>query len=314
MSPLPGSAFRVGAWSVDPRSGQIARDGESLRVDDRSMRLLVCLAEHAGRTVSIDQLLDEVWAGAVVSQDSVYQAVTSLRRLLGDNRREPVYIATVPRQGYRLVASVSPEVEQMAPARAASPSSRRRLGLVAGCAAVVAAALGSVVLSHGDTTDAPRPPSPAVPRQATQAVAVLPFLDLTSQAMDEEYFADGMTEELITRLSHMEGLRVTAPTDSFALKGRKMTVAQTARVLNVDYVVDGSLRKSGDTLRVSARVVRAADGSVVWSQSYDRSSRDLLKVQDDIAGHVAEATRRCCQGLAAPVAGEPQAQRAGHGR
>lgn len=297
MSPLPGSAFRVGAWSVDPKSGRIARDGESLRVDDRSMRLLVCLAEHAGRTVTIDQLLDEVWAGAVVSQDSVYQAVTSLRRLLGDNPRAPAYIATVPRQGYRLVASVTPEVGPAISGRAAaSPPSRRWLGLLAGGAAVVAAALGFVVLSHGDTTDAPSPPPPAVARQATRAVAVLPFLDLTSQAMNEEYFADGMTEELITRLSRMEGLRVTAPTDSFALKGRKMTVAQTAKVLNVDYVVDGSLRKSGDTLRVSARAVRAADGAVVWSRSYDRSSRDLLKVQDDIAGHVAEAIGRCCQG------------------
>jgi TolB-like protein/DNA-binding winged helix-turn-helix (wHTH) protein len=296
MSPFPGSAFRVGAWSVDPKSGQIARDGERLRVDDRSMRLLVCLAEHAGRTVTIDQLLDEVWPGAVVSQDSVYQAVTSLRRLLGDNRREPAYIATVPRQGYRLVASVVTEVGPATSARAVSPLSRRRLGLFAGCAAVAAVALGFVVLSQGAAGDAPPSPSPGVPRQPTRALAVLPFLDLTSQAMNEEYFADGMTEELITRLSHMEGLRVTAPTDSFALKGKKMTVAQTAKVLNVDYVVDGSLRKSGDTLRVSARVVRAADGAVVWSQSYDRSSRDLLKAQDDIAGDVTEAIRRCCQG------------------
>ncbi|KRA58462.1 hypothetical protein ASD79_14210 [Caulobacter sp. Root655] len=298
MSPFPGSAFRVGAWSVDPKSGQIARDGERLRVDDRSMRLLVCLAEHAGRTVTIDHLLDEVWAGAVVSQDSVYQAVTSLRRLLGDNRKEPAYIATVPRQGYRLVASVATDVGPAASAPMASPPSRRRLGLLAGCAAAAAAAvaLGFVVLSHGAAGDAPSSPSPAVPRQPTRAVAVLPFLDLTSQAMNEEYFADGMTEELITRLSHMEGLRVTAPTDSFALKGKKMTVAETAKVLNVDYVVDGSLRKSGDTLRVSARVVRAADGVVVWSQSYDRSSRDLLKAQDDVAGDVTEAIRRCCQG------------------
>jgi TolB-like protein/DNA-binding winged helix-turn-helix (wHTH) protein len=296
MSPFPGSAFRVGAWSVDPKSGQIARDGERLRVDDRSMRLLVCLAEHAGRTVTIDQLLDEVWAGTVVSQDSVYQAVTSLRRLLGDNRREPAYIATVPRQGYRLVASVATEVGPATSSRAASPPSRRRLGLLAGCAAAVAVALGFVVLSHGAAGDAPPSPSPAVPRRPSRAVAVLPFLDLTSQAMNEEYFADGMTEELITRLSHMEGLRVTAPTDSFALKGKKMTVAETAKVLNVDYVVDGSLRKSGDTLRVSARVVRAADGVVVWSQSYDRPSGDLLKAQDDVAGDVTEAIRRCCQG------------------
>lgn len=302
MSPLPGSAFRVGGWSVDPRSGRIARDGESLRVDDRSMRLLVCLAEHAGRTVTIDQLLDEVWAGAVVSQDSVYQAVTSLRRLLGDDRKEPAYIATVPRQGYRLVASVVRDVE---PATAARPPSRRRLGLIAGCVAVVAVALGLVVLGRGNTADTLQPPSPAVSRrQPRQALAVLPFLDLTSQAMNEEYVADGVTEELITRLGRMDGWRVSAPTDSFALKGKTMTVAQTATALDVDYLVDGSLRRSGDTLRISARIVRAADGSVVWSRSYDRSSRDLLQVQDEIAGQVAEALARCCQG-------QPQPSRAG---
>jgi len=297
MSPLAGSAFRVGAWSVDPRSGQITRDGESLRVDDRSMRLLVCLAEHAGRTVTIDQLLDEVWAGVVVSQDSVYQAVASLRRLLGDDRRAPAYIATVPRQGYRLVAAVVMDLGPAMSTRVATPPSRRRLRLVfSACVAAVAAALGFAVLSHGGAADAPRSPSPAVPARPVLAVAVLPFIDLTSQAMNEEYLADGMTEELITRLSHMEGLRVAAPTDSFALKGEKVTVAETARRLNVDYVVDGSLRKSGDTLRVSARVVRGTDGFVVWSRSYDRSSRDLLKVQDDIAGQVAEAIRLCCQG------------------
>lgn len=296
MSPFPGPAFRVGAWSVDPRSGEIARDGECLRVDDRSMRLLVCLAEHAGRTVTIDQLLDEVWAGTVVSQDSVYQAVTSLRRLLGDNRRAPTYIATVPRQGYRLVAPVTTQMGSVTTVRPASPISRRRLGLLAGCAAVVVVALGSVALTHGFAGDAAPSPSRAVPRQPTRAVAVLPFLDLTSQAMNEEYFADGMTEELITRLGHVDGLRVTAPTDSFALKGKKMTVAETAKVLNVDYVVDGSLRKSGGTVRVSARVVRAADGVVIWSRSYDRPSLDLLKAQDDIAVDVTEAIRRCCQG------------------
>ncbi len=305
MSPLLGSAFRVGAWSVDPRSGRIARNGESLRVDDRSMRLLVCLAEHAGRTVTIDQLLDEVWAGAVVSQDSVYQAVTSLRRLLGDDRKAPAYIATVPRQGYRLVASVARDVEPATATRPPSPPSRRRLGLFVGCAAVVAVALGLVVLGRGNTADTLQSPSPAVSRQQPrQALAVLPFLDLTSQAMKEEYVADGVTEELITRLSRMDGWRVSAPTDSFALKGKAMTVAQTATALDVDYLVDGSLRRSGDTLRISARVVRAADGSVVWSRSYDRSSRDLLQVQDEIAGQVAEALRRCCQG-------QPQPSRAG---
>src|SRR6266852_1282208 len=99
--------LRIGAWCVNPASGQISRDGETARVEVRTMRLLVCLAEHAGEVVSIDDLLDQVWSDVTVSPDSVYQAVTSLRRLLGDDPKQPAYIETVPRRGYRLVATVT---------------------------------------------------------------------------------------------------------------------------------------------------------------------------------------------------------------
>src|SRR5690242_9066023 len=100
--------LRIGAWCVHPASGQISRDGETVRVDARAMRLLMCLAEHAGEVVSIDDLLNHAWADVTVAPDSVYQAVASLRRLLSDDPRQPTYIETVPRLGYRMVASVSP--------------------------------------------------------------------------------------------------------------------------------------------------------------------------------------------------------------
>src|SRR5271167_362378 len=99
--------LRVGDWRVNPASGEISRNGETVRLEGRTMRLLVCLAEHAGEVVSIDELLDHAWAGVIVSPDSVYQAVTSLRRVLGDDPKQPTYIATVPRLGYRLVAAVT---------------------------------------------------------------------------------------------------------------------------------------------------------------------------------------------------------------
>src|ERR1700728_1782594 len=104
--------LRIGAWCVNPTSGQISRDGETARVEVRTMRLLVCLAEHAGEVVSIDDLLNQVWSEVTVTPDSVYQAVASLRRLLGDDPKQPTYIATVPRLGYRMVATVSPWVEE----------------------------------------------------------------------------------------------------------------------------------------------------------------------------------------------------------
>src|ERR1700688_3404909 len=103
--------LRIGAWCVNPTSGQVSRNGETARLEVRTMRLLLCLAEHAGEVVSIDDLLNHVWSEVVVAPDSVYQAVASLRRVLGDDPKQPTYIETVPRLGYRMVATVSPWAE-----------------------------------------------------------------------------------------------------------------------------------------------------------------------------------------------------------
>src|SRR5580700_4884631 len=126
--------LRVGAWRVDPRLGQISRQGEVIRVEARTMKLLLCLAERAGEVVSIDDLLNQVWSGVIVTPDSVYQAVASLRRLLGDDAKQPAYIATVPRLGYRLVASVRPwvaeiDVQELGSPPAARPEVARTLAL-----------------------------------------------------------------------------------------------------------------------------------------------------------------------------------------
>jgi transcriptional activator of cad operon len=130
------------------------------------------------------------------------------------------------------------------------------------------------------------------------SVAVLPFLDLTSESMDQEYFADGMTEELIDRLSKIPGLRVPPPTSSFYFKGKKVPVADIAKSLGVAYVLDGSLRKSGSMMRVAARLVHADSGFVVWTETYDRPMDDSLKVQDDIAGEVIKALGPSIDGTA----------------
>ncbi len=278
------------------------------------MRLLLCLAEHPGEVVSIDQLLDQVWAGVIVTQDSVYQAVTSLRRMLGDDPKQPTYIATVPRLGYRMVASVGVWVDvdppqDSAPPHASDPphdsakpraDAGRSWALPAvGAALAVAIILAFLVYGRigGPVHAAATPGSAAAGNSVTAAnsvtagdsVAVLPFLDLTSESMDQEYFADGMTEELIDRLSKIPGLRVPPPTSSFYFKGKKVPLADIAKSLGVAYVLDGSLRKSGNTMRVAARLVRADSGFVVWSETYDRRLDDTLKVQDDIADQVTKA-------------------------
>jgi transcriptional activator of cad operon len=276
--------LRIGAWCVNPTSGQISRAGETIRVEARTMRLLMCLAGRAGEVVSIDELLNQVWSGVVVSPDSVYQAVASLRRQLGDDPKEPAYIATVPRLGYRMVATVTPWTDASVVGELPAAGRRPRL-LAIGAALLLALAIA--FLFRDKVLNIPRATATAAAPQ--KSVAVLPFLDLTSQKMDEEYFADGMTEELIDKLSRIPGLRVPAPTSSFYFKGKKITIADIAKSLGVAYVLDGSVRKSSTTLRVAARLIRASDGYVAWSETYDRPFEDKLAVQDDIASEVAKA-------------------------
>ena len=130
--------------------------------------------------------------------------------------------------------------------------------------------------------------SAATASQPQRSIAVLPFLDLT-QGMKEEEFADGMTEEMIDKLSKIPGLQVPSATSSFYFKGKQIPIPEIAKSLGVTYVLDGSVRKSGPMLRVAARLVRADTGYVVWSETYDRPFTDRLMVQDDIAGEVTKA-------------------------
>jgi transcriptional activator of cad operon len=283
MERPPATRLRIGAWCVNPASGQISRDGETVRVEVRTMRLLLCLAERPGEVVSIDDLLNQVWSGVSVTPDSVYQAVASLRRLLGDDPKQPTYIATVPRLGYRMVAAVSPW------AAADSEHPRVRAGFARAAGAALGIALVAAFLFYGKGANSYHSAS-SVAAQPQKSIAVLPFLDLT-EGMKQETFADGMTEELIGRLSKIPGLRVPAPTSSFYFKGKQITVADIAKALGVAYVLDGSVRKSGTRLRVAARLVRADNGYVVWSETYDRTLDDILMVQDDIAGQVTKALR-----------------------
>jgi len=308
MSSAPESSFkdmlRIGDWSVRPLAGQMTRGDETVRVEARTMRLLLCLAENAGEVVSIDDLLDQVWQGVIVTPDSVYQAVTALRRLLGDDPKQPAYIATVPRRGYRMVATVVAGGDSVAlpiaPQVAANDEFERRTDIAPGKTrrpsylwlriAVGVVMLGGAVL-YLLLHHAPPPQVAAVAAAPNpRSIAVLPFLDLTD-AMNEEPFADGMTEELIDKLSQSHDLHVAPPTSSFYFKGKQVTVGQVARSLDVAYVLDGSVRKSGNTLRVAARLVRANDGFVAWSETYDRTWNDKLMIQDDIASEVSKALK-----------------------
>jgi transcriptional activator of cad operon len=312
MNTLGTVNLRIGAWKVEPDAGQMTRDGETVRLEPRTMRLLLCLAERTDRVVSADTLLDEVWSGVVVTPDSVYQAIASLRRLLGDDPKQPRYIMTVPRKGYKMVAEVEPWREPEAIAAAVShttgapaPSTaspegaaivgvrlaRPRRWIAALACASMVVVLGSafwIVNGPAGIVSAGIRFAHAAPPQ--KSIAVLPFLDLTEE-MKEEYFADGITEELIGRFSKIPDFKVPAPTSSFYYKGKQITVEEFARKLDVKYVLDGSVRKSETTVRVATRLMKADNGFVIWSATYDRPVGDLLMIQDDIGEQVAKVLK-----------------------
>ena len=298
MDDLSRTVFRVGDWRVNPASGEISRSGASVRLEARTMGLLLCLAERAGEVVSIDELLNRVWPDVTVSQDSVYQAVASLRKQLGDDPKSAAYIATVPRLGYRMVADVSPWVDTATdlPRTGSRWAQLRRPQLRWLVGAAIVLCIGLLLVPFALWRVAvKRRPTPVATALPQKSVAVMPFLDLT-EGMKEEEFADGMTEELIDRLSKIPDFRVPAPTASFYYKGKQVPLADIAHALGVEYVLDGSVRKSPTRFRVAARLVRAQSGFVIWSESYDRPLVDRLLVQEDIANEVAKALRVSIEG------------------
>ena len=286
MDCASGDSLRIGDWRVDPSLNEISREGRRVRLEARAMGLLLRLAQRPGEVVSVDDLLSDVWAGVVVTSDSVYQAVAALRRELGDDAKQPAYIATIPRLGYRMVATVCPWTEEdIVPAFANEATNaqgsviaahRKRLRLVLSGGIAVLLLIGALLLNDRSSRTGSAP-----------GVVVLPFIDLTTQAMDEEYFADGLTEEVIARLSKLAGVRVAAPTSSYALQNEQLTAQEAGRSLGAAYVVDGSLRRSDTQWRVAMRLTRTADGYVVWSETYDRPLVDKLEIQDDIAQRAA---------------------------
>jgi TolB-like protein len=174
---------------------------------------------------------------------------------------------------------------------------RRGVGFTLAAGAALCLALVVAFLFHGKAANNNHSAPPAIAPPPQKSIAVLPFLDLTAE-MNQEPFADGMTEELIDKLSKIPGLRVPAPTSSFYFKGKlwphshgtpQISIADIAKSLGVAYVLDGSVRKSGTRLRVAVRLIRADNGYVVWSETYDRRLDDILTVQGDIAGEVVKA-------------------------
>jgi TolB-like protein/DNA-binding winged helix-turn-helix (wHTH) protein len=283
-APDPKGPFRIGEWRVDPALDEISRDDRRIKLEPRMMRLLCRLAQRPGEVVSLVELLEHVWPGVVVSQSSVYQVVAHLRRELGDAEDEPKYIATVPRKGYRLVAVVTTdEDEAAAPAVLPVPDAGSRLwrrGTRFAVLGVTALLLVSVaIIRYGDGT---------LEAHALPTVAVLPFADLSADASNEVFCA-GLTDEVLNSLARVPDLRVIGRTSTARFGDRATASPEIGRVLGASHVLEGSVRRNGNRVRVSAQLVSTKDGIEVWANSFDRSTGDAILIQTQIARAVVDA-------------------------
>ncbi|MBS1801812.1 MAG: winged helix-turn-helix domain-containing protein [Acidobacteria bacterium] len=296
------TTIRFGVFEVSVRSGELRRSGRIVRVQQQPLRLLRVLLEHPGEVVTREELRNQLWPGEDFGDfdQAVNAAVAKLRSALGDSADNPQFIETLPKLGYRFVPEVSYEYPETAevPAPAPEPEGPELLDSlavldsgesakktrvfvwIAMAVLLVAAAGFSIWKFRAGARRGGR----------IESLAVLPLDNLSGDAT-QDYFAEGMTDELITDLAQIRALRVISRTSSGMYKGTREPLPQIARDLHVDAVVEGSVVKSGDRVRITAQLIRAATDEHLWAKSYEGDVRDSIGLQNQVARTIAEQIR-----------------------
>jgi TolB-like protein/DNA-binding winged helix-turn-helix (wHTH) protein/Flp pilus assembly protein TadD len=304
--PQPTSVVRFGTYEVSLQSGEVRKAGLKIRVQQQPMKLLETLLERPGEVVTREELRSRVWPNESFGDfdQALNIAIAKLRSALGDSAENPRFIETLPKRGYRFIADVSVADADARPQRLKSAvedlpgkepghklqgaglavAPKRRLWparrVIVAFALVVSLPILSVWLfrPHG------RPPT------GIHSLAVLPLDNLSGDA-SQNYFADGMTDELITDLAQISALRVISRTSVMVYKGARKPLPQIARELNVDAVVEGTVLRSGDQVRITAQLIEASTDKHLWSQSYEGELRDTLALQNRVASAIADQIR-----------------------
>ena len=276
--------YRFGEFTFDPASGELRRNGNTVRLQPQPVQVLLALLCHPGQVVTREEFRSSLWTADtnVEFDDGLNHAIRRLRDALSDTAQVPLYIETIPRRGYRFVPPVdveSPPSSAGPPGAAFSASVWRRSlwsALIVACAAI--AVVTSVVLIHRRS---------AAP---IGSLAVLPLANFSGDS-DQDYFADGITEELTTELARVKTLRVISRTSAMRLKGTKLSLKEIGRELGVDAVVEGSVQRSGSRVRISAQLVQIASERHLWAETYERELRDVLQVRSEVARDIAARVR-----------------------
>ncbi len=275
---LMAGDFSVGNWIVRPERLSMHLTEKTVQITPKAMAVLQLLADAKGRVVARNDIFDQVWPGATVTDDALTQCVVELRKAFDDSAQNPQYIETIPRKGLRLVQPVSEVVEDAAVAK--RPRGRRLAQIAAALVAI--GGIGAGILWATSTGTGP------VLSDDVKTLAVLPFAD-TSETGDQTHIADGISEEIIARLGNLEDLLVVGRTSSFFYRDSEGRIETIARELDVRYLLEVGVRRSGNEIRTTAQLVDASSGYQLWNGTYDRPLEDIFAVQDEIAEAVARA-------------------------
>ena len=306
------AGYRLGPWTVKPDQNLIDQGANTVHLESKVMEVLCLLARHQGEVVSRTSLIDEAWKGTYVTDEVLSRAISVLRKQLGDDRKNPEYIVTIPKRGYRLIKPVTPlptidaeAVTSVTPERT-PPRYGKWLIPAAGALAVL------LLLTLGNIFRSPLPGPPLDPRsptlfadmsdwfeliirgdtapEAVTNIAVLPFDDISEQP-GNAFLSDGLTDELISSLGQLDGLKVVARSSSLGFRHRYEDVRTIGDILHVQAVVEGTVKRSGNRIRISAQLNSTEDGYVMWARTYDRDLQDLLSLEAEISSEIVTALR-----------------------
>jgi TolB-like protein/DNA-binding winged helix-turn-helix (wHTH) protein/Tfp pilus assembly protein PilF len=282
---------------VKPSLNTISRNGTTARLEPKVMELLVCLAGHAGETLPKETLLQGVWPDTFVSDDALKHCISELRRVFEDDARKPRIIQTIPKRGYRLLAPVEPVngTKESSTLTAQAPVSGGGAGTGARRRWTAAVAIGAVILLSVVLVAVKGKPLREwlIGKDGISSIhslAVLPLQNLSSDPA-QEYFSDGMTDALITDLAQIGSVKVISRTSSMQYKQTKKSLPEIARDLNVDGIVEGTVQRSGDRVRITAQLIDARSDRHLWARSYERDPPDIMVLQDEVARDIAEGIR-----------------------
>lgn len=299
-APAAARVLRFDAFQLDLHAGELRKRGAKLRLQGQPIQLLGILVQNAGTLVTREEVRDRLWpVDTFVDFDhSLHNAIARIREVLGDSAENPKYIETLPRRGYRFIAAV----EAVQAPHAAAKNGRQKLEVVpiatpippksrapfvlavcVGLCLAIGVAIGLAAwawqVRHGKTGVA-----------ALRSIAVLPLQNLSGDP-SQEYFADGMTEELITELSRIQALKVVSHTSVMEYKGTKKHLPQIARELGVDGIVEGSVIREGDQVRVTVQLLNGPNDQHLWSEEYERPLRGVLNLQREVAQAITQQIR-----------------------